>query len=156
MTDTTTIPLSITKWPPRLRVWNTVAGVVTSALWEIHCTPPWVFAADTAMLHNQVWISEHLHGNSQDKPWLFDLHLFDKFPGLVGTGLEVRLNVEGTVKWWWKGKECFVYPLQSLTLKLNVPIKFITTTLLSLCSTPRQREQKKGKVLFIWNLVLIY
>lgn len=30
---------------------------------------------------------------------LFDLYLFDKFLGLVGTGLEVRLNVRGTVKW---------------------------------------------------------
>lgn len=42
---------------------------------------------------------KQLRGNSWDKPLLFDLYLFDKFLGLVGTGLEVRLNVKGTVKW---------------------------------------------------------
>lgn len=98
-------------------------------------------------------LEKQLYSNLWDKAWLFlDLYLFDNPPtpppppSLVGIGLEVRLNVRGTVKWWWKGKECFVYPLQSLTLKLNVLIKFfITTALLSLRSTPKQTDPGKKK-----------
>lgn len=49
------------------------------------------------MLHVQ--ISKQPAVNLWNKPLLYDLFLFDKFPALLGTGLEVRLNVKGTVKW---------------------------------------------------------
>lgn len=54
---------------------------------------------ETVKLLNQVEISKLLRINSCSKPLLFDLYLFDKSLGLVGTGLEVRQDFKGTVKW---------------------------------------------------------
>lgn len=44
-------------------------------------------------------LGEKPGAHSWNKPLHFDLYLFDKLLSLVGTGLEVRLNVKGTVKW---------------------------------------------------------
>lgn len=79
----------------------------------------------------------------QDKPFLIYIYLTSPS---VWWALAWRWGwmFRGTVKRWWKGKECFVYPLQSLTLKLNVPIKFITTALLSLRCTLGWREPGSG------------
>lgn len=62
-------------------------------------TSPSTLLPQTILLHCcaiKLDFSNHLHGKNLD---FFDLHLFDKIPSLVGTGLEVRLNVQGTVKW---------------------------------------------------------
>lgn len=92
-----------------------------------------------------------------NKPLLSDLFFIWQVPALLGTGLEVRMNVEGTVKWWWKGKECFVYQLPSLTLKLNVPIKlFITTALLSLHPGGETRGEKRCVYLKCGSNILVW
>lgn len=43
--------------------------------------------------------SKQLEVNLCNKPLLFDLFLFDKLSAQLGTGLEVKLDVKGTVKW---------------------------------------------------------
>lgn len=54
---------------------------------------------NTVTLRNVGCIFKQLRVSCGINLFLADLYLFDKFPGLVGTGLEVRPNVKGTVKW---------------------------------------------------------
>lgn len=69
-----------------------------------HAIPPAQECTLSDTVHNHEGLfypglEKKLCANSWNKPLHFDLYLFDKFLGLVGTGLEVRLNLKGTVKW---------------------------------------------------------
>lgn len=182
MTDTTTIPLSTTKWPPQAMGLEHRGRSSSCKLWEIRrpprpTTPPssppslrwsWIRKIRRRCTIGSRFLSV-IMVTLQDKPFLIYIYLTSpsvwwapawRWGGMFG----------GTVKRWWKGKECFVYPLQSLTLKLNVPIKFITTALLSPHCTLGWRESRvvgvRGggghgggavrRVVFIWKLDLIY
>lgn len=54
MTDTTTIPLSITKWPSRLHVWITITGVL---LWQWRCSALKCTLGDMC-IHAQRYLAE--------------------------------------------------------------------------------------------------
>lgn len=160
--------------PPRLRVWNTEAGAARVNCGRYATAPPpppsnppslrwsWIRKIRRRCTIRSGFLSV-IMVTLQDKPFLIYIYLTSPS---VWWALAWRWGwmFGGTVKRWWKGKECFVYPLQSLTLKLNVPIKFITTALLSLRCTLGWRESQgvgvwRGgvrRVVFIWKLDLIY
>lgn len=86
MNDTTFIPQSITKWPPGLQVCKPINVVLTNAPREPYHAAPSESPQTILVRCCAIKLDFFFKASSWNKPGLFDLHLFDKIPSLVGTG----------------------------------------------------------------------